>query len=685
MSQLTMQASSATMSTSYRSINYAEGKAMLNDLSPNSQEYLQLQEALTKSNRIIAVQLGSIFYKINTTKKHETLRGGFGSSEHVAIGEEVILRGLPHHSPLLMRGPIIVRFQHIVALAGDFYALYDKAISLPGGTNSDKTERFREAFNTLASAEISQIRKIIAEIEEEYFIVKHSGHPHHCYSTQMVEKNNTIKKVKSDIDQLLIDNSDHFSNNAMDAYHIGHAEALRVAQDAGKQKDLEGLKLAYALDAFACHFLTDLFAAGHIRNQRGALEIFLVNEFNLLPKNAKKLAGLLTGAQHEQDGNDGLYVVNSRGDCWRAYGDGWLFHPKNQENRKKSIEAVQQSVDEIYQAFENPGVEVASQMLQLIPTVASFNPPPLYEVIENRMLFLYDGLEKEVIKTLYDYLSKAIPHALRHLPENYINGFIDGAIMPNTELPHFIVNGQVLVDKVVVPRLERLSGSIWHVIGIATYYQSTQQSQQLGNKISEVAEGLMATYDNTVQILKRLDEISSLIQSFSSEAFLRENLGKPVNDINIGVHEFQTKKSKLEGDRLVMVKNKLYDSYMALSANFTQKGDEIFKAYKNVLCLQTPSQSAQEEKIRLTFWFRQMLDYQAVALGIYLTLCRLEGESEGKIHDEIRIFQELTSRHINANSSHIDTDLIDQSFEYIALQLQKSKTRHQACLILQDS
>ena len=56
-------------------------------------------------------------------------------------------------------------------------------------------------------------------------------------------------------------NWDHFGKDARTAYNAGHATALQIAADG----DLEG---AYALNAFADHFLQDCFSAGHLRTPR---------------------------------------------------------------------------------------------------------------------------------------------------------------------------------------------------------------------------------------------------------------------------------------------------------------------------------------------------------------------------------------------------------------------------------
>ncbi len=364
-------------------------------------------------------------YKVDTSV-HEGA-GGFGSSEHLAIGESVTLRGLPANSPLLRIGLTPIYFQDVVTLAGDFYADPKHAISLPGGTPSDKTNRFKQALEKLLTADANQVRQILNIIKLEYASVRHSGLPHHCYSSQLVQKDREINKIKKDVTKLLIDNSDHFYKNAADAYTIGHTYALEVAKLAGQQKDLGKLKEAYLIDGFACHFFTDLFASGHARNQRGELELFLKG-IGFSNKWAKPLAGLLTGAQHEYDGRQGLNVKNKFGQ-WRAYGDGCYFSKKNEDNQKQVHDATQASVDEIFQVYENPNnPDFLSQMSDWIPEATEFNPPPIYHINEDgSILTLQNGIEQREIKcqkslaTRNEFLYQGISQALRYLPEDYVN------------------------------------------------------------------------------------------------------------------------------------------------------------------------------------------------------------------------------------------------------------------------
>jgi len=251
------------------------------------------------------------------------LLGGFGSSEHVAIGLRVDLKDIYPNSSLL-EDMGNVQFAHIIALAGDFYGVVNEPIAPSKETGGDEEEdpllgeaRFLKAFNTLAEGDRDKLKGIIAGIDKEYFAVYYGSLPNHCYSSEMLERYKELKSIKGDIDELLIDNSDHFSSNAQKAYLIGHELARKTAEKARRegnsQEKEKELKRAYAIDAFACHFLTDLFAAGHIRNQRGELELFLTSKLGLSSYLAKRCAAILTAAQHEQDGSQGLNICNQIG------------------------------------------------------------------------------------------------------------------------------------------------------------------------------------------------------------------------------------------------------------------------------------------------------------------------------------------------------------------------------------
>jgi hypothetical protein len=80
-----------------------EAKSRLQKLIPGSPEYCKLQDLLMKTAGIVEVNLPDVVYKVDTSPKECRLLGGFGSSEHFAIGEEVKLNGLPENTPLLVK------------------------------------------------------------------------------------------------------------------------------------------------------------------------------------------------------------------------------------------------------------------------------------------------------------------------------------------------------------------------------------------------------------------------------------------------------------------------------------------------------------------------------------------------------------------------------------------------------
>ena len=575
-------------------------------------------------------------------------------------------------------------------------------------------------------------------IDGEYHKVKNSGLPHHCYSQQMMDKHQEIKRVKGDIEDLLVDNSDHFSTNAKDAYSIGHTEALRVAREAGRQKDEEGLKRAYALDAFACHFLTDLFSSGHIRNERGELEIFLINQLGFSPNLAKPLAGALTAAQHEKDGNDGLNVINKRNERWRAYGDGNFFLPKNDENKQKVITAVQQSVNEIYDAWEKPDILVPSIVDKFIPEETDFNPLPVYSVRENseggKSLYLLQGNEIKEIKTKWDYINYGITHAANYLPEGYINGFLKGKL-PTLDIPIPDIV-KTLVVKVLVPGVTRLTGTVWNVVGIASFHQIQQGNQQLNSKIDEMAGILMATYDNTVRILGEIQKVHAHLDEISWNILIGE-IKEPIATIKEIAHEHQNHRNTIDDIQRSQSIQRLWQAYLRLSSVFsgtTASGTRLLAAYESKLLKDsTNPMSPSEVKIEVTMWFRQMQEYQVRAYSLYVTLKLMmingiEGdqiretnliktqvpkkesnliqqvinsnhveqkqddlervadlERVEKLRTEAKLIKTQVSeiernliKQVEVNSEHIDQDLIYQSQTYIERQLANSKLKRLA-------
>jgi hypothetical protein len=168
-------------------------------------------------------------------------------------------------------------YGQINGLAGDFYGT-TKPIS-DGADDEDRAHRFILAYNQLAvdtNRQPSEATAILDLLQEEVEAVntalKDGKDPSKALSKL---KGINIKLQKITITRgkdypsyvmLAQRNWDHFGEDARTAYNTGHAEALKYAATPGSD-----LRLSYALNAFADHFLEDSFSAGHLRAPRRAL------------------------------------------------------------------------------------------------------------------------------------------------------------------------------------------------------------------------------------------------------------------------------------------------------------------------------------------------------------------------------------------------------------------------------
>jgi len=137
-------------------------------------------------------------------------------------------------------------------------------------------------------------------------------------------------------------------NEALGLYKAYHQRALaQVRQANNAPRPEEILHRALAIDAFGCHFLTDLCASGHIRVPRRLLgETY-----------GAVTGGWMSKTMHEEDNILGLWcttrVRNPHGSqiVWRAYGDGVLRRNKSAQHKLQVQEATRRSVAEVFEAY----------------------------------------------------------------------------------------------------------------------------------------------------------------------------------------------------------------------------------------------------------------------------------------------------------------------------------------------
>lgn len=294
------------------------------------------------------------------------LRSRFGAFEHRMAGDDIALEGAGRK--LTLPNGLSLSFGEIIAM-GDFYGIYGSSIS-GGSSHAEKIERFIAVFSTLAEKTdaVDEVTKIVDSLyQDEKNVLSgiERGHlPQDVYDLAGKERVRNWNCITGGgcsgpvwwlnpgrFMWLAKDNFDHFGSDAIMAYRIGHEAALREAAN-------QHLELAYAIEALACHYLTDRFASGHIRVPRRTLSE------NVRPRT---IGDMLSGFMHNEEGQLGLHVHNQRGDRWVAWGDGRYLDAQNDENRAMTREALERSVKEVYQAFETHHVQLDFSALELIP------------------------------------------------------------------------------------------------------------------------------------------------------------------------------------------------------------------------------------------------------------------------------------------------------------------------------
>jgi hypothetical protein len=299
-----------------------------------------------------------------TRKPLPSLR--FEGGEHTAIGDETLLRfvqGEPSipgaKIKLHLPNGLALTYGQIIALGGDFYGIPGHPIS-DGASPAERVQRFTAAFNSLATLPASrdEAGKILAVMQKEINAVKQAikegKQAHEAYDAlgdTLSEEWNRITGGGSVVSamvplgrylKLAADNADHFGEWALSAYLAGHTGALQQAVVAHQSGSEQQLELAYAMNSFADHFLTDLFSAGHLRVPRKQLARVVT---------PGEQGSLISRFMHDEDSKFGLKVRNALGDEWHAYGDKRYFDSNDAANRAQVKHAVQVSADEIFEAY----------------------------------------------------------------------------------------------------------------------------------------------------------------------------------------------------------------------------------------------------------------------------------------------------------------------------------------------
>jgi hypothetical protein len=168
----------------------------------------------------------------------------FTGPEHKAIGDD----GSGRESSIIPFGtpPQLLTFGDVVSLAGDFFETYEQMRDL--GTTPE------------GRAELDWARWHCLDL-------KRQGVPEPPATRE-------AKKRVADRSLLLAArNISHFSagGTAWQAYSLWHGKAIADALQAGQTADQAVWRRALTKEAFGDHFLTDMFAGGHVRTPRAEI------------------------------------------------------------------------------------------------------------------------------------------------------------------------------------------------------------------------------------------------------------------------------------------------------------------------------------------------------------------------------------------------------------------------------
>lgn len=351
----------------------------------------------------------------------------------------------------------------IVALAGDFLGIPDQPIAF-GVDDLDQESRFEAALGKLINVEENRVHfleDVVAEIEADNpedsvrscihcseitwkFRKMNSVTESIAYQIEMMPDSNSLwgkigAFASADYIPLLLKNFDHFGEDAKTAYLAGHRIARKLVSKAKQQNSNELFMQAILAELFACHFLTDLFAGGHIRTPRREL----VNHLNDPSGNLKKipnleistvnlaLAGFFANRMHDNDGMNGI-KVHIKEDKWLAKGDGNYYNIDNTKNATKVCDCMLVALEDIYRVYceDEPVLKDLNSLNNYVPQYSLSNqvsdngerlPAPMFYA-ENDKLFcgfdqdLFDKLKQQGLIDGSVYLAKeGTPFIARYL------------------------------------------------------------------------------------------------------------------------------------------------------------------------------------------------------------------------------------------------------------------------------
>ncbi|KJZ69883.1 hypothetical protein HIM_10716 [Hirsutella minnesotensis 3608] len=319
---------------------------------------------------------------------------GFDYSEHAWLGDHIKLsfRTETGHKAVLSGScnafkascgeqdlGYYMSYGVVCALAGNFFGV-DPISDEP--TADDRERRFMAAFKALRDENSVTVETLV-----DYLANKRIS-----FNSNRLKWWGAVSALKLDAITLLPTkscsypnlaavNAAQFGESGRKAYIAGHAAAIHHA--TGGKKTKERLFEAYYMNAFADHFLQDLFAAGLARTPQRALEAVHSQDNSFLASNSRAYEPT---AMPDEDCYFNLTFENDHGAKWRAYGGKRLMDNGNEVNQQRCREAVQNSANEVFLAWSEQRIIPESEFdsLKLAPRRAvpdkNRNNTPLFRL-----------------------------------------------------------------------------------------------------------------------------------------------------------------------------------------------------------------------------------------------------------------------------------------------------------------
>lgn len=208
----------------------------------------------------------------------------FSASEHKRMGDEGARDASGKIQNVELAPGYTITYGDMVAMAGDHFHDIDqmrKMANKPGtgaGTRGEIEYVLWSIHGKPSPKPNTWDAKAEAAADKRYYELAVNNRSHFL-NAEAGDENRTAVEKADDINKL------NEPLNATAGYSQNHMRAIREAFEAGKTG--KGIEVALATEAFGAHYLTDSFAAGHLRTPRASIKSYWHGQLPMFNYNLK--------------------------------------------------------------------------------------------------------------------------------------------------------------------------------------------------------------------------------------------------------------------------------------------------------------------------------------------------------------------------------------------------------------